>query len=211
MMAASADQNENGAFDNSDELGRLAAEMMLKSPLFAMNPSLVAPTAALAAAAIVGFGLSTRMTGAFFTALQGAMDVTNRFATEQAADAKAAKPQHRNGAADVTATQQSNGSASVGEAQQMNAEASVAMPEPVSAPAAKPKRVAKKAANADDLKRISGIGPKLEHLLNGLGIRAVAQIAAWTDDDVQQIDAALGVDGRIARDNWVGQAKRLAA
>ena len=61
----------------------------------------------------------------------------------------------------------------------------------------------------DDLKQISGIGPKLEQVLNGMGIRRFAEIARWTDKDVKRVDDQLGFGGRIARDGWVAQAKAL--
>lgn len=65
---------------------------------------------------------------------------------------------------------------------------------------------------ADDLKRIKGVGPKLEKLLQGLGVSSYAQIAGWTEADVERIDARLGTfAGRIRRDNWIEQAKLLAA
>jgi NADH-quinone oxidoreductase subunit E len=62
---------------------------------------------------------------------------------------------------------------------------------------------------ADDLKRISGIGPKLEQVLNGMGIRTYAQIAAWTADDLAKVDDQLKLGGRISRDDWLGQANVL--
>ena len=63
---------------------------------------------------------------------------------------------------------------------------------------------------ADDLKRISGIGPKLEELLHSLGFFHFGQLAVWTDENVQWVDDHLeGFNGRIARDDWVGQAKPL--
>lgn len=61
----------------------------------------------------------------------------------------------------------------------------------------------------DDLKQLSGVGPKLEQVLNGKGVNRFADIAAWSDEDVRRIDAELGFDGRIGRDDWVGQAKAL--
>lgn len=65
---------------------------------------------------------------------------------------------------------------------------------------------------ADDLKMIKGIGPKLEQLCNSLGFFHFDQIAAWTDQDVAWVDANLeGFKGRVSRDNWVEQAKTLAA
>ncbi|WP_210207784.1 helix-hairpin-helix domain-containing protein [Phyllobacterium bourgognense] len=61
----------------------------------------------------------------------------------------------------------------------------------------------------DDLKRISGIGPKLEQVLNAMGIRTYAQIAAWTASDLAGVDGQLKLGGRITRDDWVGQANVL--
>ena len=66
--------------------------------------------------------------------------------------------------------------------------------------------------NADDLKRIKGLGPKLVTLLAEQGITSFNQIAAWSDADVKRIDATLGrFSGRITRDQWVEQAKLLSA
>lgn len=65
---------------------------------------------------------------------------------------------------------------------------------------------------ADDLKMIKGIGPKLETLCNSLGFYHFDQIAAWTDQEVAWVDANLeGFKGRVSRDEWVAQAKILAA
>lgn len=64
---------------------------------------------------------------------------------------------------------------------------------------------------ADDLKRIKGIGPKLEKLCNELGFYHFDQIAAWSADEVAWVNANLaGFKGRVSRDNWVEQAKLLA-
>ena len=66
--------------------------------------------------------------------------------------------------------------------------------------------------HADDLKRIKGVGPKLEKLLNSLGVTSFSQIAAWDDDEIDRIDAQLGAfAGRIRRDDWPAQARYLAA
>ena len=63
----------------------------------------------------------------------------------------------------------------------------------------------------DDLKRIKGIGPKLEILCNELGFFHFDQIAAWTEREVAWVDANLtGFNGRVSRDNWVEQARLLA-
>lgn len=65
-------------------------------------------------------------------------------------------------------------------------------------------------AEPDDLKAISGIGPKLEAVLNGLGVWTFAQIAAWTPEEVAWVDDYLSLKGRIARDGWIGQAAALS-
>ncbi len=65
-------------------------------------------------------------------------------------------------------------------------------------------------ADGDDLKRIKGVGPKLVTILNDHGITSFAQIAAWSDQDIDRIDAQLGrFQGRIRRDSWVEQARLL--
>jgi len=75
-------------------------------------------------------------------------------------------------------------------------------PEALSAP---------KGGTADDLKKISGVGPKLEKTLNGLGIFHFSQIAAFTPSHVTWVDKYLRFKGRIERENWIEQAKVLAA
>jgi len=67
-----------------------------------------------------------------------------------------------------------------------------------------------RAGGADDLKRISGVGPKLEGVLNDLGFYHFDQIAKWTDAEVQWVDNRLKFKGRITRDDWIGQAKAFA-
>jgi len=66
-------------------------------------------------------------------------------------------------------------------------------------------------AGADDLKRIKGVGPKLETTLNELGIYHYDQIAKWTPEHVMWVDDHLKFKGRIARDGWVDQSQTLAA
>jgi predicted flap endonuclease-1-like 5' DNA nuclease len=65
---------------------------------------------------------------------------------------------------------------------------------------------------ADDLKRIKGIGPKLEGVCNDLGFFHFDQIAAWTPDELAWVNSNLvGFKGRATRDDWIGQAKLLAS
>ncbi|WP_375572600.1 50S ribosomal protein L21 [Ahrensia marina] len=63
---------------------------------------------------------------------------------------------------------------------------------------------------ADDLKKISGVGPVLEKKLNALGITTFAQVAAFTPEDIAKVDDALSFKGRIERDNWLEQAAEFA-
>lgn len=63
----------------------------------------------------------------------------------------------------------------------------------------------------DDLTRIKGVGPKLKDTLAALGITRFDQVAGWTEDDIDRIDAQLGrFEGRIRRDDWREQARLLA-
>jgi large subunit ribosomal protein L21 len=71
---------------------------------------------------------------------------------------------------------------------------------------------AKKAAKGegDDLSQISGVGPVIVGKLNDAGITTFAQIAAWTDADVEAIEEKLSFKGRVGREDWIAQAKDLA-
>ncbi|AQS47796.1 NADH-quinone oxidoreductase subunit E [Thioclava nitratireducens] len=65
---------------------------------------------------------------------------------------------------------------------------------------------------ADDLKMIKGVGPKLETLLHSMGIYHFDQIAAWSDAELAWVDANIeGFKGRASRDDWKGQAEKLAS
>ncbi|RUX01309.1 NADH-quinone oxidoreductase subunit E [Mesorhizobium sp. M8A.F.Ca.ET.208.01.1.1] len=65
-------------------------------------------------------------------------------------------------------------------------------------------------AAVDDLKLISGVGPKIEGILHTLGIFTFAQVASWKKAEREWVDGYLSFQGRIDRDNWVAQAKALA-
>ena len=65
-------------------------------------------------------------------------------------------------------------------------------------------------AARENLKEIKGIGPVNEGQLNELGIYTFAQIAAWTPANVDWVEDFLSFPGRIAREDWIGQAKILA-
>ncbi|MEN8659544.1 50S ribosomal protein L21 [Marivita sp.] len=89
-----------------------------------------------------------------------------------------------------------------------------AAPKKAAAPKAEKKAEAPKAAaaaGADDLKLLSGVGPALEKKLLEAGVTSFAQIAAWTDADVEEFGEKLSFKGRIEREGWIEQAKELAS
>ena len=73
----------------------------------------------------------------------------------------------------------------------------------------RPKRM-ERPASPDDLKLISGVGPKIEGILHSLGIFTFAQVASWTGAEREWVDSYLNFKGRIERDQWVRQAEALA-
>jgi predicted flap endonuclease-1-like 5' DNA nuclease len=84
--------------------------------------------------------------------------------------------------------------------------------EPVAEDADKPDTLdAPRGDGPDDLKKIKGVGPKLEQLLNRMGFYHFDQVANWTSREVAWVDENLeGFKGRVSRDDWVAQAKLLA-
>ena len=83
---------------------------------------------------------------------------------------------------------------------------------PVSADGKPEGMAAPRNGQADDLKQIKGVGPKLEAMLNEMGYWHFDQIAAWRAAEVAWVDENLeGFKGRVSRDDWVSQAKILAA
>lgn len=73
----------------------------------------------------------------------------------------------------------------------------------------RPKSI-KKPKQVDDLKLISGVGPKIEGILHELGIFTFAQVASWKKAEREWVDGYLRFKGRIDRDDWIKQAKALA-
>ncbi|GKX35888.1 MAG: hypothetical protein MnENMB40S_35060 [Rhizobiaceae bacterium MnEN-MB40S] len=98
-------------------------------------------------------------------------------------------------------------------------------PKKAKAPASKPASAAKEAPVQDDANRpqgiekpedvdnlrlISGVGPKIEGLLHSLGIYKWEQITKWTKEERDWVDGYLKFKGRIEREDWVKQAEALA-
>jgi large subunit ribosomal protein L21 len=93
-----------------------------------------------------------------------------------------------------------------------------AAPKAAAAPAAEvagvePANLLKEARGgvADDLKRISGVGPKLEGTLHEIGVFHFDQISTWGPAEIAYMDDRLSFKGRIERDDWIAQATQFAA
>lgn len=147
------------------------------------------PLAGMAAASALGLGLAGQAFGMWAGAVAGATQASQQlfagFAEGQ--PARTSQPARLRLVASRPATQR---------------KAETVAPAPVKT-AAQPRK-------ADDLKAISGIGPKLEKVLNRSGIDTYAQLAALTEAEIADLDGKLGLSGRIGRDDWVGQAAALA-
>jgi len=94
----------------------------------------------------------------------------------------------------------------------------VAAPKAEAAPAAEvagvePANLLKEARGGqpDDLRKISGVGPKLEGTLHEIGVFHFDQIATWGPAEISYMDDRLSFKGRIERDDWIAQAKQFAA
>ena len=172
------------------------------------------PLAFPAIAATIGFGVVSQTLGFWLGAMSGAMQASRRMADEAAplggtaADEKSLPPvvqpvvtKARRAAKQIVKNTEGAAAAAADTAKEaVAATAKIIELHP-----------AKSAANvADDLKIISGIGPKLEQVLNKLGVSTYAQIAAWTDTEISRIEDHFGFPGRVARDSWIEQARKLA-
>jgi len=83
--------------------------------------------------------------------------------------------------------------------------------ETLAAPDGKPKPLSgPRDGKKDDLKRIKGVGPKIEKTLNGLGIYHFDQIAQWSPKSVDWINGFISFKDRIQREKWIEQATKLA-
>ena len=122
-------------------------------------------------------------------------DATGVAKPEAPATSKAKPPSKRNPVSDKAASEDAEAAAPEGSPPERE-------PELLTAP---------RGGQADDLKRISGVGPKLEGVLNDLGFYHFDQIANWTEAEIAWVDNNLeGFKGRVSRDAWVEQARLLA-
>ena len=236
MAGTKGEKNEGKSVDPAD-VG-FVSDVLKDLPSMPLHPLLVHPTAAMATATVIGLGLATQLSSAWLGSMQGALDASKRLAKrlEEEGSADQRDPQQASGPAEDAAVAapivESVGATApkakpakptapaAAKAKPVKAGPKVA--EPATEKTAKAAKassakvaVAKNATSAkrsgkmSDLKVIDGIGPKLEQMLNGKGIRTVADMAALTEAEVKSLDSELGLDGRALRDDWVGQAKAL--
>ncbi|WP_313524296.1 NADH:ubiquinone oxidoreductase [Shinella sp.] len=186
-------------------------------PDVSQHPLMANPVMAIAATTALGFSIAGQMAGMMLGVMQtaaeqakAAMDeAAERAAKAEAEETKAAPVKAKPELRVVPKEPVARAETPVAEPKVKVAREKNATPKAVEAKPVR-KTPAAKAAKADDLKVISGIGPKLEQVLNGMGFKRYADIAALAADDVARIEAELGFSGRIARDGWVEQAKTLA-
>lgn len=166
----------------------------------AMN-LMVHPVAGVAAVGAIGLGLASQAFGFWMGVMAGAAESSLRQVGNEAKDAapKAEKPAPLRL---VVSKPVSSKKTVPAKPVETKAESKVAPVRPA---------VIEKPAVPDDLKVISGVGPKLEKVLNSLGIWTYGQIAALDASGIAWLDEQLGFAGRIGRDDWTGQAKALLA
>ena len=68
-------------------------------------------------------------------------------------------------------------------------------------------RLAAPQGEADDLKKIKGVGPAFEKKLNEAGIFHFWQIASMTDDQLATLEEEVGTSGKGA--DWKAEAEAL--
>ncbi len=191
------------------------------SEILSMNPFLKQQAAAMAAASAIGFGIANQMAGVFFGALQSAMQAANdahsasvtpeqkSYAEEGEAAAGSRKKQAPEEVAGVSGELARTAFKVEAEKAKPVRAKRAAAPKVKAEPSAAENVVPAAAVVVDDLKLISGIGPKVETVLKGMGVTRFSEIAGWKKADVARFEKELGFDGRILRDDWVGQAKTL--
>jgi large subunit ribosomal protein L21 len=73
------------------------------------------------------------------------------------------------------------------------------------------KAAAPKAAAADALTELTGVGPALATKLNEAGITTFAQVAAWTEADLDALSETItGLKAKAEKNDWINAAKALA-
>lgn len=227
MVEARKDDDERPVADAAADLSRFAES---STKLFAEQ------AAVLAVMTAYGMSVAAQMTGMMLSSLRGPADASEMPVPEQKAEPAEQKPTESTqpssakvlplrpraetatiATADVVAKPEQR------PARTAKAKVASAKPSPVKAkpsPAkaktstkAEPAKVASippASIGADDLKKISGIGPRLEQVLHDRGIATYADVAALSKAALKKLDTELGLEGRVVRDDWAGQAKALS-
>jgi NADH-quinone oxidoreductase subunit E len=218
--------------DPFEKMNRDLTRMMPKEMASAVN-LFAHPVAAAAAMSALGIGLANHAFGVWMGAISGAAEASQRLmqpvlddfedrterlsqtgkssstkssSTKARVAAKTLIAEAKSFARDMTDMAASNAGPNPVDASAVAGDASAGlMPEDFRQP-----KAMDRPAEPADLKAISGIGPKLEQVLHGLGIWTFGQIAAWTPQEIAWVDDYLSFKGRIGRDDWIGQAKALA-
>lgn len=196
------DMNEELAFTLRDDLAG-AVNLM------------VHPMAGAAACSALGLGMASHAMGIWMGAVAGAAQATQRFFVSQddeaMEDVDAFVPREKSAttqARAATKTLMADVRSMVRDVSE--ATAGLTGAEKSGMKARQPQALVRP-ARPDDLKRISGIGPKLEQVLNVLGIWTYEQIVAWDAAEIAWVEDYLSFKGRIGRDGWAEQAARLIA
>jgi NADH-quinone oxidoreductase subunit E len=184
----------------------------------------VHPLAGMAAASAIGIGVASQMFGLWMGAMSGMAAASQHLL----APLEGEPAKDTAGAGRRAASSKAKTAAKVLIEETRSTALEIAGPDAAAAPRVEPAPVATEAVGelqpedfrqprsiakprkADDLKAISGIGPKLEKVLNDLGVWTYAQIAAWAPEEIAWVDDYLSFKGRIGRDDWIGQAGKLA-
>ncbi|MER8575748.1 NADH-ubiquinone dehydrogenase [Mesorhizobium sp. M1338] len=227
-MAPYSTPNPMPNLDQFEKMNQDLTRMMPKEMASAVN-LFVHPVAGAAAMSALGLGFANHAFGVWLGALSGAAEASQRLlqpivddfearvarfddpspsSTKARATAKTMIAEAQSFAQEVTDIAAKEAVSAVPAANAVPAAgdaADVLMPEDFRQP-----RAMEKPAKPADLKAISGIGPKLEKVLNGLGIWTYDQIAAWTPQEVAWVEDYLSLGGRIGRDDWTAQAAALA-
>jgi NADH-quinone oxidoreductase subunit E len=227
------DSLPGGRFPDADEVERLKKQMMALMPRDMTDAtSLMAqPVVGAVALSALGFGMATQAFGLWMGAVAGAVEASQRVMNFDlpaggtvADEASLPREQKPVAARTKAAVETLIADAKVAAEETVAPLVRVQDKSPRTAP--KPPRAKPTAESLadtgpskpvaiarprtpDDLKAISGVGPKLETVLNGLGIWTYAQVAALTDGEIVWLDDYLGFKGRIGRDGWVAQAAKL--
>lgn len=207
-------------------LKKMSEEMsaFMPKPYAGAANLIVHPVAAMAAGSAVGVGLAAQAFGIWMGAVSGAMEASARLMAlgpigkEDIESFRSPREARRRASAAVE-TIAADAEIVARHVVEVATETVEAIAEDAgkaaTAAAAAAEKLLKPASierpeKPDDLKAISGIGPKLEMVLNDLGIWTYEQIAQWNESQVAWIDDYLSFPGRIARDRWIEQAAELA-